>query len=188
MASEDDVETVVARVLAALASSGVPYMLTGSFASAFHGAPRTTHDIDIVIAPNLGSLNALLAQFPDDSYYASRDAALAAYGSEGLFNVIDFASGWKVDFIIRKSRPFSVTEFERRREVALLGTNLFVASPEDVVIAKLEWAHISESERQIRDVAGILRTQGKALDFQYLERWIGQLGLQAEWGLANEAI
>jgi hypothetical protein len=52
MASEDDVETVVARVLAALASSGVPYMLTGSFASAFHGAPRTTHDIDIVIAPN----------------------------------------------------------------------------------------------------------------------------------------
>ena len=104
-----------------------------------------------MIAPVLGTLNALLRQFPEEVYYVSRDAALQAYGSEGLFNVIDFTSGWKVDFIIRKSRPFSVAEdrprrccrrrFERRREVALLGRNLLsVASVEDVVISKLEWS------------------------------------------------
>lgn len=91
--SDDSAEAVVRRVLAALETAGVPYMLTGSFASAFHGAPRTTQDIDIVIAPTLGALQNLIKQFPEESYYLSRDAALQAYGSEGLFNVIDFDSG-----------------------------------------------------------------------------------------------
>ena len=106
MASGEGAEGALRRVRLALEAAGVPYMLTGSFASAFHGAPRTTQDVDVVIAPNLGSLNRLLAQFPDEHYYVSRDAALQAYGAESLFNVIDLTSGWKIDFIIRKSRPF----------------------------------------------------------------------------------
>lgn len=122
---------VLQRILDALKVAGVPYMLTGSFASALHGAPRTTQDIDIVIAPTLGTLQALLRQLPEEAYYVSRDAALEAYGSEGLFNVIDFGSGWKVDFIIRKSRPFSIEEFERRQHADVLGTQIAVASPED---------------------------------------------------------
>lgn len=124
MASDPSAKSVFERVLLALQSAGVPYMLTGSFASAFHGSPRTTQDIDIVIAPTLGSLNAMLKLFPSDSYYVSREAALQAYGNEGLFNVIDFESGWKIDLIIRKSRPFSLEEFDRRREVLLLGTSV----------------------------------------------------------------
>ena len=182
--SDGTAENLIGRVTHALAASAVPYMLTGSFASAFHGAPRTTHDIDIVIAPTLGTLNALLRQFPDDAYYVSREAALQAYGSEGLFNVVDFDSGWKVDFIVRKARAFSIEEFERRREVVLLGTTLFVASPEDVILSKLEWAKMSESERQIRDVAGILRTQGSSLDSSYLQKWVDSLGVRREWDMA----
>ena len=73
-------------------------VLTGSFASAFHGAPRTTQDVDIVIAPTLGSLQKLVTQFPEKEYYVSREAALQAYGFESLFNVIDLNSGWKIDF------------------------------------------------------------------------------------------
>jgi hypothetical protein len=185
MASDDSAEGVLHRILRALAAADVPYMLTGSLASAIHGAPRTTQDIDIVIAPTLGSLERLLRQFPPDGYYVSRDAALAAYGTEGMFNVIDMASGWKIDFIIRKSRPFSVAEFERRRTVDLLGSRLWVASAEDVMIAKLEWAKMAESERQIADVAGILRTQGEELDLGYIERWTNALGLQDEWAKAK---
>jgi hypothetical protein len=185
MVTEDSAESVMARVLRALSAASVPYMLTGSFASAFHGAPRTTHDIDIVIQPTLGTLEALLRQFPDDAYYVSRDAALQAYGEEGMFNVIDFASGWKVDFIVRKSRPFSVEEFGRRRAVELLGVTLFVASPEDVIISKLEWSKLSESERQIRDAAGIVRTQGAALDLDYIERWVHILALDEQWHVAK---
>src|SRR5262245_15445479 len=90
-------------------------MLTGSFTSGIHGQPRASHDIDFVIAPTLGSLNKLLALLPEDRFYVSREAALDAYGRESLFNVVDMPSGWKVDFICRKSRPFSVTEFDRRQ-------------------------------------------------------------------------
>jgi hypothetical protein len=187
MGSEGSAESVVARVLRALELASVPYMLTGSFASTFHGAPRTTQDIDIVIAPTLGSLERLLREFPEDTYYVSREAALQAYGGEGLFNVIDFESGWKVDFIMRKSRPFSLEEFERRRSEELLGTTLFVASAEDVIISKLEWAQMSKSERQIQDAAGVLRTQADALDLQYIEHWVRHLALGPEWQLALSA-
>lgn len=76
MASDPSAREVLERVLGALNAARVPYMLTGSFASALHGAPRTTQDIDIVIAPNLGTLKALLRQFLDDAYYVSNDAAL----------------------------------------------------------------------------------------------------------------
>jgi len=188
MASGDGAETVIGRVVQALSAAAVPYMLTGSFASTFHGAPRTTQDVDIVIAPTLGSLNQLLTQFPSDSYYVSREAALQAYGAEGMFNLIDFASGWKVDFIIRKARPFSLEEFDRRRRVDLLGIALFIASPEDVIVSKLEWSKLSESDRQIQDVVGILRTQGESLDFSYLEQWIEQLDLRAQWSGAKRAV
>jgi len=106
MASDSPIDSVLSRVVQALRDAGVPYMLTGSFASSLHGAPRVTHDVDIVIAPTLGSLHQLLSQFPADAYYVSKDAALQAYGSEGMFNVVDFDTGWKVDFIVRKSRAF----------------------------------------------------------------------------------
>lgn len=136
------VESILQRLSSALDAAGVPYMLTGSFASSLHGAPRVTHDVDVVIAPTLGSLNQLLEQFREEHYYVSRDAALQAYGSEGMFNVIDLETGWKVDFITRKTRAFSVEEFERRREAEIDGVEVFVASPEDVIIAKLEWAKL----------------------------------------------
>jgi hypothetical protein len=161
-------------------------MLTGSFASSLHGAPRVTHDVDVVIAPTLGTLEALLKHFPQDHYYVSRDAALQAYGSEGMFNVVDFATGWKFDFILRKSRPFSVEEFARRREEDLDGVRLYVATPEDVVVAKLEWAKLGESERQLRDVAGILASRKGEIDLVYIERWVHALGLTREWELATK--
>lgn len=185
MASDDGAEGAIRRALEALQKAGVPYMLTGSFASSFHGAPRTTQDIDIVIAPTLGSLQRLVSEFPEDQYYVSREAALQAYGSESLFNVIDLESGWKIDFIVRKSRPFSVEEFARRREAEVLGTNVTIASAEDVILSKLEWAKMAGSERQITDVAGILRTQGADIDVEYVERWVAVLGVQSEWERAS---
>lgn len=144
-----------------------------------------THDIDIVIAPTLGSLNQLLKQFPEEQYYASREAALQAYGSEGMFNVIDLETGWKVDFIIRKQRPFSLEEFERRREAEIEGARIFVASPEDVIVAKLEWAKLGESERQLRDAASIVATRGSELDEAYISRWVERLDLQTQWEKAK---
>jgi hypothetical protein len=137
-----------------LESSGMPYMLTGSYASAVHGTPRATQDIDIVIGPSHPQLMSLLRHLPETSYYVSQEAALDALARRGQFNVIDFATGWKVDFIIVKAREFSREELRRRRVIDFDGVPLYVASAEDVLIAKLEWAKLGASARQLEDAAG----------------------------------
>ena len=173
------------RLREALERAGVPYMLTGSFASSVHGVPRATHDVDVVIAPTREQLLALLDQFPDTEYYVSRDAALDALARRSQFNVVDFTSGWKIDLIVRKARDFSREEFDRRRAMDLDGVRLDVASPEDVLIAKLEWAKQCASERQLDDAAGVIRSQGEKLDIAYVERWVQALGLDDEWQRAS---
>jgi hypothetical protein len=181
MASAETPSSVITRFAALLDAAGVPYMLTGSFASGIHGQPRASHDIDFVIAPTLGALHKLLALLPEDQFYVSREAALDAYGRESLFNAVDMASGWKVDFICRKSRPFSLAEFDRRQLQEIEGRHVFVTSAEDALLSKLEWSKLTESERQLEDAAGIVAIQRGDLDIDYIEKWATTLGLNAQW-------
>jgi hypothetical protein len=113
--------------------------------------------------------------------------ALEAYDSEGQFNVVDLATGWKADLIMRRSRAFSRTEFDRRTVVEFEGMRVPIATAEDVVLAKLEWAKLGESARQVEDAAGILRALSAELDASYLERWVRELGVEKEWAAARRA-
>jgi hypothetical protein len=178
---------VFQRITAALDRAGIAYMLTGSFASAYYGAPRTTQDIDFVLAATPAQLQTFVQLLPSKEYYVDLDAALEAYRRQSLFNVVDMATGWKIDLIIRKSRAFSEEEFSRRQRVNLQEIALFVASAEDVVVSKLEWAKLAPSQRHIEDVAGILRMRWDSLDRAYLEKWIRELGLKTEWNDARRA-
>lgn len=179
------VTEVIQRITTALDRAGIAYMLTGSFASAYYGAPRTTQDIDLVLAATPAQLQTFVQLLPGDEYYVDLDAALEAHRRQSWFNVIDLATGWKIDLIIRKSRPFSEEEFSRRQRVNLQEIPLFIASAEDIVVSKLEWAKRAQSQRHIEDVAGILRMRWDLLDRAYLQKWIGELGLQTEWNDAR---
>lgn len=185
MASDAPPDEILPRLAGILDAAAVPYMLTGSLASSLHGTPRSTQDIDVVIAPDEAGLERLLAAFPDDRYYVSRDSARSAFDRSSLFNVIDLESGWKIDFIFRKPREFSRAEFSRRVQAEVLGVPIFVATPEDVILAKLEWAKRSGSERQVEDAAGIIRAQAGSLDSTYLEQWVESLGLREVWAAAR---
>jgi hypothetical protein len=178
---------VFRRILGAVDSAGIPYMLTGSFASSYHGAPRATQDIDLVIAPARMQLRGLATLLPAPEFYMDEATALEAYDSEGQFNVVDLASGWKADLIMRRSRAFSRTEFDRRTVVEFEGMQVPIATAEDVVLAKLEWAKLGESRRQIEDAAGILRVRMSELDASYLDRWVRELGIEKEWEAARLA-
>jgi hypothetical protein len=92
-----------------------------------------------------------------------------------------------VDLIIRKARDFSRGEFERRRPIEYEGTRLWVATVEDLIIAKLEWAKVGGSARQIEDVVALLRVTGAQVDRTYLSRWIAELDLGAQWREARRA-
>jgi hypothetical protein len=87
----------------------------------------------------------------------------------------------KIDLIIRKSRAFSFEEFGRRQMVQMQGLPLFVASAEDVVIAKMEWSKLAQSRRQIEDAATILKLRWESMDRRYLKKWIAELDLGQEW-------
>lgn len=178
------VPDVFRRITAALEKAGIGYMVTGSFASAHYGSTRSTQDIDLVIEATAEQLRALVGALPKNEYYVELDAALRACQNRSLFNGIDLATGWKIDFIIRKSRPFSVEEFRRRQQVRLHGIDLYVATAEDTIISKLEWAKLGRSQRQIQDVAAILRVQWDAMDRTYLKRWVTELGVKSEWDVA----
>lgn len=175
---------LLAIVIARLEEAGVPYMVTGSLASSYHGVPRATRDVDIVLDPEPAALGRLVDGLDAAGFYVDREAAMDALAGRSQFNAIG-PDAAKVDFIVRRDRPFSIEEFARRQPADLLGTAGFVTTAEDLVIVKLEWAAASGSERQLRDVAGIIAL-AEALDVAYIERWTSALGLGEAWRAAHD--
>lgn len=163
-------------------------MVTGSIASSVHGIPRATQDIDVIIAPTREQLVALMNRFTEPAYDAHMDDALDAFRRRSTFSVIDRRGIWKIDFIFRKPRPFSKKEFDRRRKIEILDVPVYAATAEDVLLAKLEWAKLGESDRQIRDAAGIIEIQGETLDDAYVERWAAALDIEDQLHAARAKV
>jgi hypothetical protein len=176
------------RLRDALEGAQVPYMVVGSFASTTYGIPRGTQDVDIVIAPSRDSLLALVRTFRAADYYADEEDALRALQSRDLFNVLDSKSGWKCDFYIAKPDPFTQAALSRRRQVTVEDVEMWVSAPEDVIIAKMQWAKIGGSDRQIEDAAGILRLRRDELELAYLERWVHDLQLEEQWQAVQQRV
>ena len=172
-------EDLLSRLTPALEFAQVPYMLTGSVASSAHGMPRSTWDLDIVIKPTRTQLVALMRHFPTSDYYAHQ--AFQAFANQSQFNIIDHSTGWKVDFIIAEDSEYTRTAFVRRKPINIAGNTVYVASAEDVLIAKLRWPKLSGFERQLQDAAGIVSTQADNLEFTYVELWVRELGLEEQW-------
>jgi hypothetical protein len=167
----------VTRLAGSLEAAGIPYMIAGSVGSTFHGEPRTTNDVDVVIDPTPEQLERLVQALAAE-YYVSPEAAREALDRRSMFNVIDFGSGWKADLILRKDRPFSREEFGRRKAIPVAGGSVWMASPEDIILSKLEWARITPSDRQLRDALGVAVIQKAHLDRDYLRRWARELGVE----------
>lgn len=170
---------LLATIIERLERAGIPYMVTGSLASSYHGEPRATRDVDIVIDPGPEALAELVDDLHGAGFYVDRDVALDALTRHSQFNAIG-PDASKVDFIIRRDRPFSREEFSRRQPADLLGTSGCVTTAEDLVLVKLEWAAASGSDRQISDVAGIVAIANN-LDIAYIDRWAAELGVADAW-------
>lgn len=177
---------LLSRILPALEEAGVPYMLAGSVASSIHGEPRSTLDLDIVIDPTREQLVVFLRQFSNPDYYADEEQALEALTHRSQFNILDNVLNWKIDLIFSENSDYGCKAMSRRRRMEVGGIAVFVCSPEDVVIAKLRWAKMGESDRQLRDVRGILNAQGSTLDFAYIGRWAATLGVEDQWQAARK--
>lgn len=167
---------VLQEVAALLESAGLTYMVSGSTAMNYYAVPRMTRDIDFVVELYPPDVDRFVALFGDD-FYCDPDAVREAVRTRGMFNLIQLGLVVKVDFIVRKSSPYHEEEFRRRREVAIDGSKIFLVSPEDLLLSKLEWARESRSETQLTDVINLARSVD--LDWSYLGRWASDLDVTA---------
>jgi hypothetical protein len=175
MTSQED---FLEKLIEKLNQQDIPYMLSGSVSSSIHGQPRATKDVDIVITPTEEQVLNFAGTL-GETYYVSLDAVREAFAHNSTFNVIDNQSGWKADFIIRKDRPFSEKEFERRCAAKIKQLDVWVTSPEDIILSKLEWAKDSQSEQQFRDALGVAMVQWDRLDKDYLHKWAKELQVES---------
>lgn len=180
MSEELDVLQDISR---RLALAGIPYMVTGSMAMSLYARPRMTRDIDIVILLHPDNVD-LLATSLGKLYYIDHDSVRRALRRPPhMFNVIHEQFIVKVDLILRPNTDYARTAFERRRSHDLFGQKVWVITPEDLILAKLDWARESLSELQLNDVRALLRSD--ELDVSYIEKWVHKLALQSVWKMVR---
>lgn len=152
----------------------VDFYIGGSIASSYHGASRSTMDVDVVADLNLDKVDRLVDQLGDD-YYASKPAIIDAISRKSCFNLIHLQTSFKVDVFILKNRPFDLSSMRRAQpgKVDLeSGVEFPIASAEDTILSKLEWFRLGNetSERQWDDVVRVMKILGNKADLDYLKR------------------
>lgn len=161
-----------------LESVNIPYYVSGGVASSIHGEPRSTRNLDLVIS-NLTKTFWLVKALEAAGYYCPAGAVEdLERGREGLLNITHTETIANADLYVTDTSTFATSQIARRRLLDVEEMPAFwVISPEDLVLQKLAWGRGSQSEKQWRDVLGILKLQAENLDYEYLTQWADNLGL-----------
>lgn len=173
-------EELVLDVAGRLDRAGIPYMLTGALAVNYHGVPRSTLDIDIVvvIAPaDVVRIQAMLA--PD--FAVGEESIRAALREGSMFNAVHEETGLKVDFWMRKGDDYGREAFARRKQYPYARLMVSIATPEDVIVTKLEWHRMSDIDKHYFDARGVYAVQKDTLDTAYITRWCEAKSVRDLW-------
>jgi hypothetical protein len=172
---------VTLQVVEVLESLGIPYWIGGSLASAFYGVARSTLDTDLVADLKPEQVESFVSKL-EPTFFIDLEMVLDAILHQGSFNIIHRDSMFKVDVFILKARPFEQAQLQRRiRQTVSIDPEraAYVCTSEDIILAKLEWYLLGGevSERQWRDIIGVLKVQSGRVDNEYLRRWAVFLGV-----------
>jgi hypothetical protein len=162
------------KVALLLEQKHIEYMLSGSIALNNYSIPRMTLDIDIIVELNESNLNDFFFMF-NEGYYINKETVKTEIKRKGMFNVIDFETGFKIDFILRKNTEFRIHEFSRKKRVKIADFGVWIVSVEDLIISKIEWIQILQSDKQITDIKNLLHNS--KIDVNYVNDWCRKLKL-----------
>lgn len=157
----------------------VPYLIGGSLASTLYGMIRTTQDSDIVAEMRLEHLQPFVMALQGE-FYVDEEMIAESIQRNSSFNIIHQETMFKVDVFIPRPRPFLQSQLARvQKQTFTFETEVSAkfASPEDTVLSKLEWYRMGSevSDRQWKDILGVLKTRAGELDMDYLGRWAKEL-------------
>ncbi|HPI39562.1 MAG TPA: hypothetical protein PLJ21_02080 [Pseudobdellovibrionaceae bacterium] len=161
--------------------ASIEYFLVGSLAAMYYGRPRFTQDVDLVVRIKARQISQFENLFQIDEYYCPPKEVLHdEIIRRGSFNLINQSSGIKVDIVIDKETAFYNSEFSRRKKLEIApGINVFIASPEDLILKKLEYYREGQSEKHLNDIRDII--MNVKIDETYIQEWIVRLNLKDEW-------
>ncbi len=159
----------------------IAYVLGGSVASSFMGEPRTTVDVDFAIKLRADALASVLGVV-EAEFYVPVEAAKVAIATASAFNLIHLGTGLKVDLFVVGDGVLDRRQLERRVKVVVQDApriDLWVTSAEDQILRKLAWHRAGGmvSDRQWRDILGLIAVQGESLDFVYLRTTAAEVEL-----------
>lgn len=170
-------------------SRGIAYRIVGSMASIAYGENRFTNDVDVVSDLQLEHVDDLCACFPAPDYFLARHAVEDAIRKRFQFNIIHIPAGLKIDVMLPKQTEFA--HLEQQRAIRLSdpdGLSAVFATPEDVILNKLLFFQLGSSEKHLRDIGGILKVKGEAVDRAYITTWAAKLEVAEEWALVQKRV
>jgi len=181
MSEADDLQAALSPVTEAFRMLGIRFFVGGSVASSFHGAIRSTMDVDLVCTIPAASANQFVKHLGDD-FYASLPAIKDAIDRKTCFNLIHYPTSYKIDVFVSRGREFDLAAMNRAMPQSLMSADLPpipVATVEDSILSKLEWFRLTDetSERQWHDVERLIEVHGEALDTQHLWRMAKAIGV-----------
>jgi hypothetical protein len=182
-----DITSFLKLVLEALEASRVEYLIGGAVAEWAWGEPRATQDLDIVINLPIKAVSRFSRELEKRNMLVPADIILDTMMEDRAdipLNAIHIYSGLKADlYLMREGDSLRKSAFQRRILVDYgppIG-EVYVHSPEDLILYKLMYLGLSGQPKHARDIAAILRSKKDQLDFGYMERWVRQLGLESLW-------
>ncbi|MCO6455741.1 MAG: hypothetical protein J5I93_10640 [Pirellulaceae bacterium] len=181
LSDTDDLVDALSPVVSAFRRLGVRHFVGGSVASSFHGATRTTMDVDLVCELTEDQISAFVACF-DRDFYVSEPAVRGAVRRKSCFNLIHLPTSFKIDVFVSRGRPYDLESMRRATEQRLgegHHVQVRIASAEDSIVSKLEWYRLTNetSDRQWDDVSRLIQLLGDTADFDYMKRAAESLGV-----------
>ena len=164
------------KITSILDKEEIAYMIVGGFATSYHNRARTTNDIDIVLQIYPRLEGRILQFFPEWEPFEDQFKESVSPGT--MFNITDFETGIRYDFMVYQDRDYNWIAFQRREQVKFFELSCYICSKEDLIISKLKWYNISQIDKQLEDLKFLLLDNSLKLD--YIKRWLDKLNLKTD--------